>query len=348
VPPTAHDDRLTRLGWDHRWAEELAAVRPGAEPARVTQHHGAGLVLALAEGERQLMFTQRLSPEPTVGDWVAVDGDEVVAVLPRRSLLRRRAAHGEGEQALAANVDVVLLVCGLDRPVKDGRIQRGTAIAHDAGAVPVVVLTKAARGTVTIDADGVAGEVRAAHPGVEVLLTSVKEGVGLDDLRRVVGAGTVTLLGESGAGKSSIVNALLGDAVAAVGDVREGDAKGRHTTTGREMHLLDGGGVLIDTPGIRAVGLVTDTDAVAETFTDVDEVAASCRFADCQHDGQPGCALGAAVEAGELSPERVAAWQRLHAEADAAARRASPHEQRRHERRSGRAVKDAQRRKGRS
>jgi ribosome biogenesis GTPase len=293
------------------------------------------------------MLTLRLTPEPSVGDWVAFADGEVRAVLPRRSLLRRRAAHGEGQQALAANVDTVLLVCGLDRPVKDGRIQRGTTIAHDAGAKPVVVLTKASRSTVRVDAAAAAEEVRAAHPGVPVIVTSVKEGEGLDALRTVIGEGTVTLLGESGAGKSSIVNALLGTDEVATGDVRERDSKGRHTTTSRELHLLPSGGVLIDTPGIRAVGLVTEPEAVAETFSDVDEVAELCRFSDCQHDGQPGCALADALAAGELSAERVEAWRHLHAEADDASRRVSESEQRRQERQSGRSPKDAPRRKGR-
>ena len=200
-------DSLVPLGWDAGWAAALADVGPDARPGRVLQHHGAGLVLALPDGVETIMFTHRLVPEPTVGDWVAVEGGEAVVVLPRRSLLRRRAAIGEGEQALAANVDTVLLVCGLDRPVKDGRIQRGTTIARDAGAEPVVVLTKASRPAVEVDPEEAADEVRAAHPGIQVLVTSVKEGQGLDELRTVIGDRTVTLLGESGAGKSSIVNA---------------------------------------------------------------------------------------------------------------------------------------------
>ena len=338
---------LAALGWDDAWEAELDRTHPEATPGRVLRHHGAALVLAVPDDTVTIMLTHRLSPEPTVGDWVAVEGGEAVGVLDRRSLLRRRAAHGEGEQALAANVDTVLLVCGLDRPVKDGRIQRGTAIARDAGAEPIVVLTKASRPSVEADPEAAAAEARTAHPGLEVLVTSVKEGVGLEQLRSLIGNRTVTLLGESGAGKSSIVNALLGGEVVATGDVRTGDAKGRHTTTNRELHLLPGGGVLIDTPGIRAVGLVTETDAVAETFSDVDEYAEMCRFADCQHDGQPGCALAEAIEAGELTPARVEAWRRLHDEAEAASRRASIADQRRHERRFGRVVKDAQKRKGR-
>ncbi|MTA43610.1 MAG: ribosome small subunit-dependent GTPase A, partial [Actinobacteria bacterium] len=224
-----------------------------------------------------------------------------------------------GEQQLAANIDKVLLVCGLDRPVKDGRIQRGTAISRDAGAEPVVVLTKASRdGDIEVDPQRAADEVRSAHPGIDVIVTSVKEGIGIEEIRSIIGHDTVTLLGESGAGKSSIVNALLGDDVVMIGDVRESDSKGRHTTTTRELHLLPGGGVLIDSPGIRAVGLIADTDGVAETFVDVDEIASTCRFADCQHEGQPGCAVAAALADGTLKPERVEAWRRLDAETDSA------------------------------
>jgi ribosome biogenesis GTPase len=139
-------------------------------------------------------------------------------------------------------------------------------------------------------------------------VTSVKEGIGVDELRSIIGHDTVTLLGESGAGKSSIVNALLGDDVVTIGDVRESDSKGRHTTTTRELHLL---------PGVRAVGLIADTDGVAETFVDVDEIASTCRFADCQHEGQPGCAVASALANGTLNAQRVAAWRRLEAETDA-------------------------------
>nr|WP_249419976.1 ribosome small subunit-dependent GTPase A [Rhabdothermincola salaria] len=291
------------------------------------------------------MFTRRLDPEPAVGDWIAVVDGEISAVLPRRSLLRRRAPGG-GEQQLAANVDRLLLVCGLDRPVKDGRIQRGTAIAHDAGAEPVVVLTKAADPSAA-DPDEARAEARAGNPGIEVVVTSVMEGEGLGALEELVAGRTVALLGESGAGKSSIVNALLGTEVALVGDVRGGDSKGRHTTTTRELHLLANGGILIDSPGIREVGLVGDTEAVEETFAEVAEVAELCRFSDCAHETEPGCALRAALEAGELDPVRVQRWQDLMEETAAAEVRASPVERRRHDKRFARMVKDVKRQKGR-
>jgi ribosome biogenesis GTPase len=337
---------LLPLGWDDGWAAALADVGPEARPARVLQHHGAGLVLALDDGPRTVMFTVRLDPEPTVGDWVAVVDDEVITVLPRRSLLRRRAAHGGGEQQLAANVDRLLLVCGLDRPVKDGRIQRGTAIAHDAGAEPVVVLTKAA-GPEAQDPDEAAAEVRAGNPGVPVVITSVQEGLGVDELQDLIAGRSVALLGESGAGKSSIVNALLGTEVALTGEVRGGDAKGRHTTTTRELHLLGDGGVLIDSPGIREVGLVTDSDAVEDTFPEITEAAEHCRFRDCAHEAEPGCAVTAGLEAGELDPDRAARWKALLAEAEAAQLRADPAEARRAGKRFARMQKDEMRRKNR-
>jgi ribosome biogenesis GTPase len=180
-----------------------------------------------------------------------------------------------------------------------------------------------------------------------VIVTSVREGVGLDALVDAARHRTVTLLGESGAGKSTIVNALLGADVAATGGVRRGDAKGRHTTTARQLHPLPSGGALIDTPGIRAVGLWVDADAVDAAFADVDVVAGSCRFTDCRHDGEPGCAVAAAIADGTLDRARLDAWRRLRREAEAAERRASPHEARRNDKRFARVAKDAQARKGR-
>ena len=337
---------LLPLGWDDGWAAALAEVGPDAQPARVLQHHGAGLVLAFDDGPRTVMFTVRLDPEPTVGDWVAVVADEVVTVLPRRSLLRRRASNG-GEQQLAANIDRLLLVCGLDRPVKDGRIQRGTAIAHDAGAEPVVVLTKS-EGPDAVDPEDAAAEVRAGNPGVPVVITSVQEGVGLEELSALIAHRSVALLGESGAGKSSIVNALLGSERVAVGEVRAGDSKGRHTTVTRELHLLADDGVLIDSPGIREVGLVAEAEAVEETFPEIAEVAETCRFSDCSHGAEPGCAIRAALDAGEIDPVRLERWKVYTAEAEASQVLANPVEARKAGKRFAKMAKEAQRRKGRS
>ena len=311
-------DSLAVFGWDAHWADLLRELPGEPVPARVVRHDGVALVVAGRDGIVNATLASRLDPEPTVGAWVALVDGRPVAVLPRSSLLRRRAAGRDAEQVLAANVDVVLLVCGLDRPVKASRIQRGATLATEAGARPVIVLTKAA------EAQGVqrvADRVAAANPGIGLIVTSVREGVGVDELLAVSRDMTVALVGESGAGKSSIVNALLGKEAAAVGAVRESDSKGRHTTTTRYLHLLPGGGTLIDSPGIRSIGLWGDSDAVTETFGDIAALADGCRFADCGHDSEPDCAVKTAVDEGTLAPERLAAWRSLEQESEANAQR---------------------------
>jgi ribosome biogenesis GTPase len=334
---------LHPYGWNDRWRAFLAE-HPDSSPARVLRHDGTALLVATPDGVTQIRVRPNVEPGPAVGDWLACRDGDLVAVLPRTGLLRRRDVGGDREQPLAANVDVVLLVCGLDRPVKPGRIARGATLAWDAGATPAVVLTKAA---IAADADSIVARVQAEHPELDVVVTSANEQRGVDDVAALIGERTVVMLGESGAGKSSLLNALLGTQDAAVGRVRAGDAKGRHTTTARELHPLPSGGVLIDTPGIRAVGLWVDPGAVAQTFSDIDALAAGCRFDDCGHDTEPGCAVAAAVDDGVLSASRLSSWHDLRREAESAARRANKHEQHAYERRFGRMVKDAQKRKGR-
>lgn len=341
---------LTRYGWDDHWASQFTdylATPAAAEvdtptPGRVIRHDGAGLMVAIEDGPVRSMFGPPLQPRPVVGDWVVLDRNHTpVATLPRLSLLRRRAAGtGEKEQAMAANVDLVLVVCGLDRPVRTGRIQRTITIALDAGAESLVVLTKAdkVQPGVAAEAEMIAAEV---DPDLEVVTLSAKGGWGVDDLLERVGHRTVALIGESGAGKSTLVNALMAGEVALEGDVREGDSKGRHTTTHRELHLLDGGGVLVDTPGIREVGIWTDTDAVAESFGDIEELAEQCRFRDCAHQSEPGCAVLAAVADGTLAQERLDAWRALDAEAAAAEMRADVVERHRRNRQFGRMAREA-------
>jgi ribosome biogenesis GTPase len=321
-------------------------VRAGdarVEPGRVVRHDRSAVMVVSADGvPRQLVVRPAVDPQPVVGDWVAIDpsGSVVVSTLLRSSLLRREDPEG-GQQVLVANVEMLLVVCGLDRPVKAGRIRRTVALAWDAGAVPAVVLTKAdLSGDIEAEIDAVA----AAHPGLDVVATSAATGRGLADLRALIGERTVVLLGESGSGKSTLVNALLGEEVADTGQVRPGDRRGRHTTTSRQLHLLPGGGVLIDTPGIRSVGLWIDPEAVDATFDDVDALAAECRFSDCGHSTEPGCAVNQAVAGGDLDPERLGAWMALRKEAESAARRADPQARRAEARRFGKLIREAQRR----
>ena len=336
---------LEEYGWGGRWPSlfaDAAADLDGAVPGRVVRHDGVAVLVATEAGMPSVPVLASVDPVPVVGDFVVVSREgAVVAVLPRSGLMRREDPAG-GEQPIAANIDAVLVVCGLDRPVKAGRIQRSVALAWDAGAVPVVVLTKA---DLHDDATGVGRDVAGSTPGVEVLVVSTVGGDGLDEVREIAAGRTILLLGESGAGKSTLANALVGEEIAATADVRAGDAKGRHTTTARQLHPLPGGGVLVDTPGIRAVGLWVDPDAVASSFADVETLAESCRFSDCAHDTEPGCAVRAAVEAGDLAPGRLEAWAALGREAAAAARRADPRAQHAYERRFGRMVREASKRK---
>lgn len=303
---------LDALGWDDRWAA-LAQSQPGV-PGRVVRQDRGWVQVARSTDDVDSFRTRadRVGT-PVVGDWVTTEDDEVGGVLDRRNALRRADPVGEGEQVLAANLDRVLVVLGLDRPVKAGRIQRAVIQAWDADAEPIVVLTKA---DLHDDPDAERARVATETPGVEVIAVSSHEGTGIGELLERVGGRTVVLVGESGAGKSSLLNALADGEIAQIGDVRETDAKGRHTTTRRELHLLPGGGLVVDTPGVRAIGLFAEPEAVDAAFPDVVDLAATCRFSDCSHDQEPGCAVGAAADAGDLAPERLEAYRSMHAEAE--------------------------------
>lgn len=241
------------------------------------------------------------------GDWVTLDTrSHVRAALPRHSAITRSSASGRSEsQVLAANVDTVLICAPADGDVDPGRIERMLALAWESGAQPVVVLTKAdAADHVPLD------EVRAVAPGAQVLAVSATAGIGLETLLALLD-GTVVLLGASGAGKSTLANVLLDAEVFATDSVRAADKKGRHTTVHRELRPLPGGGTLIDTPGLRGVGLWDAAEGISRTFSDIEDLAANCRFADCAHDAEPDCAVRAALEAGEIPQRRVDSYRKL-------------------------------------
>lgn len=256
---------------------------------------------------------------PTVGDWLALRpvGLEVVEVLHRTSLLKRgTAGKSSTAQPLAANVDHVLVCLGLSGPLPLRRLERLLALAWESGATPVVVLTKA---DLCDDVPAAVEEVARHAPGCGVVAVSVPEG----DLAGLVPyvCSTLVLLGASGAGKSTIVNALMGEAVMATGEAREVDGKGRHTTSHRELLVLPTGGVVIDSPGLRGVALHGVEEGLALAFSDVDELAAACRFADCRHVSEPGCAVLGSVLMGDLGQDRVDAWRKLQRELAYEARR---------------------------
>ena len=256
----------------------------------------------------------------TVGDWLAVTDAAVHSLLPRRTLLARGASAGTSTaQPLAANVDVVLICAGLGAPPSVRRIERLLTLSWESGATPVVVLTKS---DLCADVDAAIGAVRPHAPGADVVAVSAARGE-LDALRRYVTEGaTIALLGSSGAGKSTLVNALAGATVMAIGDTREVDGKGRHTTSHRELVVLPNRAVVIDTPGLRGVALhAAAEDGLSRAFAEVAELAAACRFTDCRHGDEPGCAITASVVAGDLSQARVDSWHRLQRELAFQARR---------------------------
>ncbi|GGJ09586.1 ribosome small subunit-dependent GTPase A [Paenarthrobacter histidinolovorans] len=271
---------------------------------------------------------------PATGDWVWLGHNNagepaVVDVLPRYSALSRKRAFeaSSEEQVLGSNIDIVAVVVPVDRPLTHNRLERTLVAAWDSGATPLVVITKADLADL---ADDVVGEVIVQAAGVEVVTTSAEQGDGLDELMQHIPPGaTLVLLGPSGAGKSTLINALAGQDIQQTGAVRAGDGKGKHTTTARELVPLGGGAVLMDTPGVRGFGLFDAEDGMEEMFGDLDELFAQCRFADCAHQAEPGCAVQQALAEGALDARRWASYLKLQRELaalnrkhDAAARRA--------------------------
>ena len=318
---------LATIGWDSILDEKFAPfAEQGLIPARVARTHSAIYQIYTEEGELTAELTGRMRHEatssselPAVGDWVAVqphleEGKGMVqAVLPRKSCFSRKEAHVRTEeQVVAANVDTVFLVAGLDRDFNLRRLERYLVLAWDSGASPVVVLNKA---DLCDELEVRVAEVEEIAFGVPVHPISAVEKEGLEPLFQYLKQGqTVALLGSSGVGKSTLINSLLGREVLAVGEVRADDQRGRHTTTHRELVPMPGGGVLIDNPGMRELQLWTDEEGLKETFEDVEELAAECRFRDCGHGGEPGCAVQEALGDGRLDPKRFESFLKLQRE----------------------------------
>jgi len=260
-------------------------------------------VLVAGDGFVEHVTFSRSKPL-AVGDWVIVDNETVTAVLERETTLVRDTGDF-GTQVIGANIDVVFVMFGADRPLKQRKLMRFVAFAGDIGATPIVIISKT---DLVDDPADLLEIVRPWIPRVDVLLTSVDDGSGIEDVFDALAGRTGTFIGESGVGKSSLVNALMEEEVAWTGEVRETDAKGRHTTTARELHMLPRGGLVIDNPGVRALGLHAEGEGVEAMFSDIQERAPRCRFRDCSHTSEPGCRVVAAVESGEITEDRWRAY----------------------------------------
>ena len=319
---------LAALGWTDRFDEAFAPHRErGREPARVTIEHRGAYEVRTPSAEGTAVVSGRFRFDaatadafPAVGDWVAIDGSPaddaatIHALLPRRTAFVRHGAGRRSDgQVVAANVDVVFVAMALDGDFNLRRLERYVAVAWTSGAEPVVLLTKADRST---DVSGQAVAVEAVAPGVPVLPISALTGDGLEAVSALLGPGrTAAVLGSSGVGKSTLINVLAGRELFATGEVRADDDRGRHTTTHRQLVVLPGGACIVDTPGMRELGMWEGGDGLDEAFADIDELAGSCRFNDCRHEGEPGCAVRAAIATGDLTHERLRAMRRLEREA---------------------------------
>ncbi len=321
---------LESLGWDESCAREFHAdfAGRGCTPGRVSVRYKGQYEILTEDGpvEARIKGVLRYRAEdwaelPVVGDWVALtrkDHDRfwrIHGVLARRTELKRKVKGVRiGAQVLAANVTIVVIVMGLNEDYNIRRLERYLTLVYESGARPLVVLNKADLLDAEMLEDSVT-EVRDIAGDSEIVVASALRGIGVDTVKSAIGPrDTVVFVGSSGAGKSTIVNAILGEERMETGDVRESDGRGRHTTTRREMIPLSGGGIVIDSPGIREIQLMDAEEGIEETFADIGELAAQCRFGDCTHTVEPDCAIRTAIEEDELSIERFESWKKLSEE----------------------------------
>jgi ribosome biogenesis GTPase / thiamine phosphate phosphatase len=308
---------LSNLGWSAFFDQQLTADDRDWTPARVIWEGRGEYLLSSAAEDWRAQLTGRLRHRavsraelPTVGDWVLASGPRIHRVLARRSAFSRKSAgRASDQQVVAANIDTVLLVTSLNRDFNIRRLERYLALTWESGATPIIVLNKA---DVCADADLQQYASAASETGVRAVVSSVVNGAGMPELSEIVRhGGTTAMLGSSGVGKSSIVNALLGESRQSVREIRSSDHRGRHGTTSRQLIQLPGGGVVVDTPGMRELTLWDAEDGLEHAFADIEDLAATCRFRDCAHSGEPDCAVTAAVEGGSLDAARLESYRRL-------------------------------------
>ncbi len=313
-------ETLEDLGWRAFFSDQLTAEEAGhCHPVRVTAVHRGQIAVAGAGSQgfvaSKIPGARPEDDHPTVGDWLLIDPDtrQPTRVLQRMSLFKRRApGDRRKEQMIAANVDTLFIVASCNQDFSVARLERYLVLAREVGVNPVVVLTKT---DLTDSPEAFAAAARAIEPGLVVEMVNGRDPASVARLASWCGPGeTVALLGSSGVGKSTLVNTLRGSDSIATQAIRVGDATGRHTTTVREMHRLDHGGWLLDTPGMRELQLFDAATGIAEVFDDVALVAQDCRFSNCGHGSEPGCAIRAAIAMGSLTVERFERWRKLEAE----------------------------------
>lgn len=314
------DETLEVLGWKAHFREQVTSEEVGhCHPVRVMAVHRGKIDVAGAGFQRLISpYIQGAAPtddHPTVGDWLLVDRDtfQPIRVLDRMNLFKRRApGDPRKEQMIAANVDTLFIVASCNQDFSVARLERYLVLAREVGVDPVVVLTKT---DLTDDPQTYAAAARAIEPGLRVETVNGRDPASVARLAGWCGKGeTVALLGSSGVGKSTLVNTLRGSDSIATQAIRAGDDTGRHTTTVREMHRLDGGGWLLDTPGMRELQLSDAATGISEVFDDFIALAQNCRFSDCAHGVEPGCAVRAAIAEGRLTSARFDRWRKLAAE----------------------------------
>lgn len=320
---------IKQFGWENylKSFEKLEKISQ-ENVARVALENRGSYLLYSEIGEltgilrgKFVKFQKLESQYPKVGDWVVFEklpGEQkaiIESVLPRKSKISRKKAGDDlDEQIIATNVEIVFIVQGLDYDFNLGRLERYVAMSREGGCEPVILLNKS---DVVVDAGEIFARVSLSFPGVKIFLTSAKNGEGLEDVREIIKAGeSLVFVGSSGAGKSTLINKLIGVDRQKIGEIREDDSKGKHTTTKRELILLESGGVLFDTPGMRELGMWAASDAVTEAFDDINVLTEKCKFNDCDHQFSKGCAVIEAVGRGEVSDERYQRFLKIKNELD--------------------------------